>query len=235
MFLSTAEPTTPEGKTKNPTKSPCSQYVFNTAITRSKSLVVCAGNPFLLMKMEQHMDNECLFWRDYIRRCIESKTLYVPNSLSMPSERLEVCLQKLQHTVFSTATSINLEHAQQGTDTILSAYSKAFDQIPQCKECTVQLKAIPGSNTLWEITHKAEGNEQVTSATRSASPSLSAYKCELGIKSPRVAEAYPIDPSQSVVTINGLKNRHGAFDGDIVWVEVAKCSDTFPLVEIFDS
>lgn len=67
VFLSTAEPATPEGKTKNPTKSPCSQYVFNTAITRSKSLVVCAGNPFLLMKMEQHMDNECLCWRDYIR------------------------------------------------------------------------------------------------------------------------------------------------------------------------
>ena len=224
VFLSTAEPTTPEGKTKNPTKSPCSQYVFNTAITRSKSLVVCAGNPFLLMKMEQHMDNECLFWKDYVRRCIESKTLYVPNSSSMPPERLEACLQKLQHAVFSTASSTNLEHVQQGTDTILSAYSKVFDQIPQCKKCTIQLKAI-GSNSLWEITHEAEGNEQVPSASRSASPSSSAYKCELVIKSPRVAEAYPIDPSQSVVTINGLKNRHGAFDGDIVWVEVAKSID----------
>jgi len=58
VFLSTAEPTTPEGQPKNLTKSPCSQYVFNTAITRSKSLVVCAGNPFLLMKSEKHMDND---------------------------------------------------------------------------------------------------------------------------------------------------------------------------------
>ena len=167
------------------------------------------------------MDNECLCWSDYIRRCIESKTLYVPNSSSMPPEELEEHLQRLQHAVFSKASTTDLDQSQQGNDSILSAYSKAFDQILQCKRCTIQLKAI-GSNSLWEI---SEENEQVPSASRSASPSSSAYKCELVIKSARVAEAYPIDPSQSVVTINGLKNRHGAFDGDIVWVEVAKCTD----------
>ena len=167
------------------------------------------------------MDNECLCWSDYIRRCIETKTLYVPNSSSMPPEQLEEHLQRLQHAVFSKANTTDLDQSQQGNDSILSAYSKAFNQIPQCKRCTIQLKAI-GSNSLWEI---SEGNEQVPSASRSASPSSSAYKCELVIKSARVAEGYPIDPSRSVVTINGLKNRHGAFDGDIVWVEVAKCTD----------
>ena len=221
VFLSTAEPTTPDGKAKNPTKSPCSQFVFNTVITRSKSLVVCAGNPFLLMKMEQTMDNECLFWRDYIRRCMESKTLYVPNSSSMLPEDLEAHLQKLQHAVFSPASTNDLDQSQQGSDSILTAYSKAFDQISQCKKCTIELKAI-GSNSMWEI---SEGSEQVPSISRSASPSSNAYKCELVIKSPRAAEAYPIDPSQSVVTINGLKNRPGAFDGDIVWVEVAKSTE----------
>ena len=124
VFLSTAEPTTPDGKVKNPTKSPCSQFVFNTVITRSKSLVVCAGNPFLLMKMEQTMDNECLFWRDYIRRCMESKTLYVPNSSSMLPEDLEAHLQKLQHAVFSPASTNDLDQSQQGSDSILTAYSK---------------------------------------------------------------------------------------------------------------
>ena len=55
MFLSTTEPTTTEGESKNPTKSPCNQYVFNTAITRAQSLVVCVGNPFLLMKIEENV------------------------------------------------------------------------------------------------------------------------------------------------------------------------------------
>ena len=222
VFLSTAEPTTPEGKPMNPTKSPCSQYVFNTAITRSKSLVVCAGNPFLLMKSEKQMDNECQCWRDFIRRCFENKTLYVPNGHSMAPDELEEHLLKLQREVFSTPSDNDMGHTEQDADTIISAYKKAFNQIPQCMKCMVQLKAI-GSNTQWEITPEAEVGEQVPV---SALISSEAYKCELAVKSPRIAEAYPLDPSHSVVTINGLKNRHRAFDGDIVWVEVSKRIDS---------
>ena len=219
VFLSTAEPTTPEGKPKNPTKSPCSQYVFNTVITRSKSLVVCAGNPFPLMKSEKRMDNECQCWRDFIRRCIENRTLYVPTGSCMPPDDLEERLLNIQRQVFSTPSDDNMDHAEQDADTIISAYKRAFNQIPQCKKCMVQLKAI-GSNSQWEITPEAEVGEHIPG---SFPISPDAYKCELVSKSPRTAEAYPIDPSHSMVTINGLKNRHGAFDGDIVWVEVAKC------------
>ena len=220
VFLSTAEPTTPEGKPTNPTKSPCSQYVFNTAITRSKSLVVCAGNPFLLMKSEKHMDNECQCWRNFIRRCIENKTLYVPSSSFMPPDKLEQQLLKLQRKVFSVPSDNDMGHAEQDADTILSAYKKAFSQIPQCKKCMVRLKAI-GSNSQWEVSPEAEVGEYLPSHTINSD----AYKCELVVKSHHKAEAYSIDPSHSVVTINGLKNRQRAFDGDIVWVEVAKRTD----------
>jgi len=141
VFLSTAEPT-PEGQLKDLTKSPCSQYVFNTVITRSKSLVVRAGNPFLLMKSEKYMGNECQCWRDFICRCIENKTLYVPTDPSMPPDELEKCLLKLQREVFSSPNDDSTDHAQQDADTIISAYKKGFNQIPKCKRCMGQLKAI---------------------------------------------------------------------------------------------
>ena len=65
----------------NPTKSFCNRYVFNTALTRAQSLVVCAGNPFLLLKVEAAMPNPVGCWREYFRRCIEQETFIVPTEV----------------------------------------------------------------------------------------------------------------------------------------------------------
>ena len=135
------------------------------------------------MKSEKHMNNECQCWRDFIRRCIENKTLYVPTGSPMPPDELEQQLLKLQREVFSTPSDENTDNAGQDADTIISAYKKVFNQIPQCKRCMVRLKAI-GSNSQWEVTPEAEDGEHVFSNVQISSE---AYKCELVIKI-RVAE-----------------------------------------------
>ena len=52
--------------------------MFNTALTTAQSLIVCAGNPFLLLKVEAAMANPVGCWREYLRRCIEQETFIVP-------------------------------------------------------------------------------------------------------------------------------------------------------------
>ena len=65
------------GRTTNPTKSLCDNYVFNTVLTRSKSLVVAAGSPYALLCTEQQMEGN-ICWRNYIGHCIEHSTFFIP-------------------------------------------------------------------------------------------------------------------------------------------------------------
>ena len=143
VFLSTAEPTTAEGASKNPTKTPCSQYVFNTALTRAKSLVVCAGNPFLLMKVEKRTKNtdKQPFWAKYIQRCIENETFIVPASLQMSNTDRRDKVSKLRALVFKSDSRTKLVNSSSDRlDSITMAYKKAFENLPNLQFCRVQLK-----------------------------------------------------------------------------------------------
>ena len=70
------------GDTCNPTKSPCDRYVFNTILTRAKSLVVAVGNPLDLLSVENHMvkrygdQGKC--WSLYLKSCLEKNTFIIP-------------------------------------------------------------------------------------------------------------------------------------------------------------
>lgn len=82
LFMSTTEPVDVNGKTTNPTKSLCDRYVFNTVLTRSKSLVVVVGSPCALLRIEQHMQREQgMCWSLYMQRCIENKSFIIPPSV----------------------------------------------------------------------------------------------------------------------------------------------------------
>jgi len=82
VFLSTSEPTFENGSTRNPTKSMCDPYVFNTVITRAKSLVLGVGNPFLLLKTEKYMvelygrRGKC--WSEFLKSCLKHGTVDLP-------------------------------------------------------------------------------------------------------------------------------------------------------------
>ena len=84
--MSTTEPVDASGNTTNPTKSPCDPYVFNTLLTRSKSLVVVVGSPLTLLKIEDHMEklyggrSRC--WSSYLRKCWDNNTFIIPPELN---------------------------------------------------------------------------------------------------------------------------------------------------------
>ncbi len=84
VFLSTSEPTWKDGSTRNPTKSICDPFVFNTVLTRAKALVVAVGNPFTLLRSEQHMvkmygqKGRC--WLEFLKCCLQNNTLHALNA-----------------------------------------------------------------------------------------------------------------------------------------------------------
>ena len=81
LFISTVECVHDGFQSANPTKSFCNRYVFNTALTRAQSLVVVAGNPFLLLKVEAAMPKPKGCWREYLRRCMDHNTFIVPKEI----------------------------------------------------------------------------------------------------------------------------------------------------------
>lgn len=96
--MSTTEPVDGKGDTTNPTKSPCDPFIFNTVLTRSKSLVVVVGSPLALFGIEKHMKElygkRASCWSSYIRLCLENDTFIIPSEVE-PSEvkRLEFNLR----------------------------------------------------------------------------------------------------------------------------------------------
>ena len=73
--MSTVEALDPYGYSLDPTKSLCSPIVFNTAITRTKGLIVVVGNPYTLMDVEEKMGNRMHCWAEYLCRCFKMGTV----------------------------------------------------------------------------------------------------------------------------------------------------------------
>ena len=72
--MSTVESLESTGRPFDLLKSFCHPALFNTAITRAKSLVVAVGNPLVLMMSEAIIDEPKWCWREFISRCLEHKT-----------------------------------------------------------------------------------------------------------------------------------------------------------------
>ena len=103
LFISTVECVHDGFKSANPTKSFCNSYVFNTALTRAQSLVVVAGNPFLLLKVEAAMPQPMGCWREYLRRCIDNDTLIVPEVIDTNSDDIVARLKEQLQTEKGTS------------------------------------------------------------------------------------------------------------------------------------
>ena len=96
--MSTVESVDSSGCSYNPTKSLCSPIVFNTAITRAKSLIVAVGNPYTLMTVEENtaaaenMEISNLHcWAKYLDHCFEANTVILANK----DDKIEGNLQNL--------------------------------------------------------------------------------------------------------------------------------------------
>ena len=221
VFLSTAEPTDHNGMSKNPTKSPCGQYVFNTAITRAKSLVVCAGNPFLLLKIEEKMKNEQTFWRDYMKRCIIAKTFHICDSDLPTTKSITDIYKNLQIQIFSDNAS-NDKHVEEGIkvsydDPIIHRLQQYIRRQRHYKKCKLQIYEQQQSDQIWKT---VEGDDTRDYGEEGVLNIIEEVDCELIIKTQRSALGVPVDSNQKPIVINGLRNRRGGFHGDIVTVGV---------------
>ena len=149
LFLSTSEPTDKDGATRNPTKSICDRYVFNTAITRTQSLVVAVGNPFMLLHTERHMvqkygaKGKC--WSNYLKLCFEHGTLFIHDSLQVTETEKSRCIQKLHRLVGEhlARSSSDIWRAEDAAETSLQQplISSASEFISTCNDSYAVLEA----------------------------------------------------------------------------------------------
>ena len=84
----------------NPTKSLCNPYVFNTAITRARSLVVAVGNPFTLLSVEANVAKPKHCWKEFIARCLEHHSFIIPDTVC---DRPRDISAEIQHILVTQA------------------------------------------------------------------------------------------------------------------------------------
>lgn len=85
------------------TKSLSNPYVFNTAISRARDCVVASGNPFILLKIENIMENEygnmAKCRSNYLKHCLEKGTILFKSCLEITDEKKGVCLDQIRKNV----------------------------------------------------------------------------------------------------------------------------------------
>ena len=222
IFISTSEPTTDQCEPFNATKSICDRFVFNTVLTRSRSLVVAVGNPFLLLKMEEsmikkHNDPSYSTWKPYIRQCLECNSFSY--SKDIEKSDIDATTHQLYECVYSDSTlpSSDLQNYcdSKFKDSILENYQKVFESIRGCKNMKLILSDAQLTWNLNENDHKYQKpkEEKISYSDK--------YLCKLKFLTYRTAEAAPVsDTSKKTVEIHGKKNLKYAFDGDTVMVGV---------------
>ena len=208
MFLSTCEATDEHGNPRDPVRSICHEQVFNTLITRSRSLIFAAGNPFLLQHMGQGYEVNC--WEEFIRRSIRCQTLQLPE---IGSEREEIGLpgtiDRLHQLVcppevVGEVTDIGLH--DDDIDKILDRYTSELKKRSEFK-LAQRLVQDPRGKMAWE-----PDTEKVDSGTT--------VWCRLEMKMHASAIAVPVNsPNAEPIKLDSCAARKLAFHGDVVQID----------------
>ena len=225
MFISALEATEASGATVNPTKSICDPYVFNTIITRAQSLVVCVGNPFLLLSIESHTGKkQC--WREYLKRCLEVSSLKIAPQCRETAADATLKIHDLYLKVFGDLQSFLTSPRDKVDDTvadsILIAYKRAFQSLPDCRKLKVTLGRITNGDRGY-IVKEDKGND--TSEEEEEEEEMvdpGAVECYLQCDSYRLSWGIPINPKLDPIKIQGIDNRRRAFDGARVQINLYK-------------
>ena len=217
IFISTVEKTEDDGSTSDPTKSICDQYVFNTVITRAQSLVVCVGDPFLLLSIEKSTPGYSIScWREYIKRCLETLSLQLsPHCYEAGESVVQDNIRKLYREIFGDL-HMSLDHFSPGSlvsDSILKTYYKEY------------LKAIQSQKVPTENSDRDNLLQEDEAPDYDAQMEGSLIECTLKCDTYRDCIAVPLNPNEPDITINGINNRRGALEGAQVKVRVYKDSD----------
>ena len=220
--MGTCETTDERGIPNNTTKTIMNRYVFNTALTRAKYLVLAVGNPLQILHREQKMyeidpnNHSFMCWKEFIKRCIECKSLYLPNNVQ--ADERKHFTELLHQRVFSGNERRVLENINYGdNDSILNAYKKKFEMIPECRRSKLKLSTVKG-RLAWHINEPNIPKQSNKDSDDGDVGATDVHNCRLNVIYLSKAEAIPLDPSKSVVQIRGKGNMRGAFHGDIVEV-----------------
>ena len=82
------------GESSNPTKTLVNPHIFNTAISRSRQLVIAVGDPFRVLKTEKAMGHHTeACWREYIKLCLEKNTMFFAPNLQPRFQKLKELLR----------------------------------------------------------------------------------------------------------------------------------------------
>ena len=211
VFLSTSEPRLYQDgafqhvSTHNVGGSVSNQRVFNTVLTRAKSLFVAVGNPFYLLDAEQSLveagQQSVLCWKEYLKTCISRGSIVFPDNCTTKQRR--VLLQRLY---LSRSMKSNVEE-----DTILQRSKEDFrrNMIKLIRVHAMKLyrgKWIAGSKEVME-----ESREKAATAGKATHV--------LECKSFNEGLAYPLEKDGIAYRLVGLKSRRGALDGASIVVE----------------
>ena len=223
-----------EGEPQNHTKSISDRYVFNTAITRSQYLVVAVGNPLLLLHIEKCMKEkygekavDC--WSQFMRQCLECNTFhFTPEAKSEfrnENSKFMSLREALYKNLFPTKqveVIPDVEMNEKASDSILNAYKRELEKIPECRKAKLILSSVQESDLAWIMSDISDQKVSTTQTDNKQEEELyeDTYKCILECHSYRKAEAIPINKEKKVVIIRGSGNRIPAFNGDTVLVGV---------------
>lgn len=232
VFIGTSDITSEDGSPLNPTKTVFDPFIFNTAITRSKSLVVAVGNPFLILSVEKQMEKthgtKAKCWSQFMKQCLECNTFHFSSKLNESIISKEECSTHLHDLLFGDfKTRIEVDNSEAQGDSILKAYQEELEKISEHKKAKLTLARASKADLSWimnEQTSQASDSEQPEAMERGQDEDeeeyVEKYDCVLNFYSYREAKAEPLDPKKKVITIRGSGNRIGAFDHDIFEVGV---------------
>ena len=223
-----------EGEPQNLTKSVSDRYVFNTAITRSQYLVVAVGNPFLLLHIEKCMKEkygekavDC--WSRFMRQCLECNTFHftseAKNEFKKENSKFVSLREALYKNLFPTKPAEiipDIETGEKVSDSILNAYKRELEKIPECRKTKLTLSTVQESDLAWIMSDISDIKFPTTQTDDEEESELyvDTYECILECHSYRKAEAIPVDKQKKIVIIRGSRNRIPAFNGDTVLVGV---------------
>ena len=222
--------------TRDPVKSLCDQYVFNTVITRAHSLVMAFGNPFRLMEIERNLANEGRIrnprgssspvkkcWETLFYYCLQCNSLVLSGDLAQQRQESRQCaleqskkLLELKNVMFERATErlLKLDQIPESTvDGILNVYNKCFED----RNKKMKLNTT-GGQFAW--THGSSEPVRPPPMEAHVPPGTRLIECRLWQDTQHQCIAAPLDPKEKLLQVKGVENRRRAFEGALVKVRV---------------